>query len=49
MQELKNSSKRLNKYIIEGQVQEKEALDNVKELLACLRDANASIKWIMLH
>ena len=34
---------------MEGQLQEKEALDNVKELLACLRDANATIRWTMLH
>jgi len=46
---LKNSSKRLNTYIIEGQLQEKETLANAKELLSCLRDANTTIRWIMLH
>ena len=46
---LRTNSKRLNRYIIEGQLQEKEALANVKELLACLRDANTTIRWIMLH
>ena len=34
---------------MEGQLQEQEALDNVKELLGCLRDANHTIRWIMLH
>jgi hypothetical protein len=24
-------------------------LDKVKDLLACLRDANVTIRWIMLH
>ena len=46
---LKINSKRLNRYIIEGQLQEKEALANVKELIACLRDSNSTIRWIMLH
>lgn len=48
-QELTTSSERINRYIVEGQLQEKEALDNVKELLACLRDANRTIRWVMLH
>ena len=46
---LRTNSKRLNRYIIEGQLQEKEALANVKELLGCLRDANTTIRWIMMH
>lgn len=48
-QELGVTAKRLGKYIVEGQLQEKEALDNVKDLMGCLRDANATIRWIMLH
>jgi WASH complex subunit strumpellin len=48
-QELSNSAKRIKRYIVQGQLQEKEALDNVKELLATLRDANATIRWVMLH
>jgi len=32
MKSLQQSQKRLKKYIIEGQLQETEALDNVKEL-----------------
>ena len=47
--EVKNSTKRLKKYLIDGQLQEKEALDNVKDLTATLRDANSTIRWIMLH
>lgn len=42
-------SKRLGKYIVEGQLREKEALDNIKDLMATLRDANATIRWIVLH
>lgn len=47
--ELTEVSKRLGKYIIEGQLREKEALDNIKDLMATLRDANATIRWIVLH
>ena len=46
---LRSNSKRLNRYIIEGQLQEKEALANVKELLGALRDANTTIRWVMMH
>lgn len=46
---LKASSKKLSSYIIEGQLQETEALANVKELLGVLRDANTTIRWTMLH
>ena len=37
------------KYIIDGQLQEKEALDNVKPLANLLREANSTIRWIMVH
>jgi WASH complex subunit strumpellin len=47
--DLKTSSKSLNRYIIDGQLNEKEALSSVKDLLACLRDANSTIKWVILH
>ena len=30
-------------------MQEKEALDNVKPLANLLREANATVRWIMLH
>ena len=35
--------------MIEGQLLEEFVLDRVKDLLVCLRDANVTIKWIMLH
>ena len=44
-----DSIQRIKNYLVEGQLQEKEALDNVKELLDLLRDANHTIRWIMLH
>jgi WASH complex subunit strumpellin len=47
--EVQKADKKINKYIIEGQLQEKEALDNVKILANLLRDANSTIRWIMLH
>lgn len=40
---------RLDKYIIEGQLQEEFVLDHVKELMNCLRDSNVTIRWLMLH
>lgn len=49
LEDLRNNSKNLKKYIIEGQLQEKETLANMKELLGVLRDANTTIRWIMLH
>ena len=49
LENLRLNNKRLGRYIIEGQLQEKEALANVKELLGCLRDANTTIRWVMLH
>lgn len=48
-QELKAVSKKLDKYTIEGKLREKEALDNIKDLIGLLRDANATIRWIVLH
>lgn len=49
VQNLDKISKKLKKYIIDGQLQEKEALDNVKNLSNLLREANSTIRWIMLH
>lgn len=42
-------NKRLKSFVIEGQLLEEFVLDRVKDLLVCLRDANVTIKWIMLH
>lgn len=47
--QLAAARKKLKKYIVDGQLQEKEALDNVKALTKSLRDSNATIRWIMLH
>jgi hypothetical protein len=46
---LEHADKRLKSYIIEGTLQEEFVLDHVKELMNCLRDANVTIRWIMLH
>ena len=46
---VRKSTERIKLYLVDGQLQEQEALDNVKELLGCLRDANHTIRWIMLH
>lgn len=42
-------TKRLKSFVIEGQLLEEFVLDRVKDLLVCLRDANVTIRWIMLH
>jgi len=41
--------RRLDKYIIEGQLVEEFVLDHVKELMNVLRDSNVTIRWIMIH
>ena len=46
---VRRSIDRISNYLVEGQLQEAEALHNVKELLGCLRDANHTMRWIMLH
>jgi WASH complex subunit strumpellin len=46
---IQSVNKRLRSFIIEGQLLEEFVLDRVKDLLVCLRDANVTIRWIMLH
>lgn len=46
---INSANKRLKRYIIEGQLLEEFVLDNLKELMICLRDANVTIRWLMLH
>ena len=46
---LHNTIIKLDKYIIEGQLIEEFVLDHVKELMNCLREANSTLKWLMLH
>mmetsp|Transcript_109148 Transcript_109148/g.151018 ORF Transcript_109148/g.151018 Transcript_109148/m.151018 type:complete len:123 (+) Transcript_109148:1158-1526(+) len=44
-----NTKDRLESYLVEGQLLEEFVLDNVKDLLNCLRDANVTIRWLNLH
>jgi WASH complex subunit strumpellin len=46
---IKNCFDRLRSYSVDGQLLEEYVLDNVKPLLECLRDANVTIRWLMLH
>ena len=46
---VEDTRKRLKTYVIEGQLLEEFVLDHVKELLNCLRDGNACLRWIILH
>lgn len=46
---MKQSLARLDKFIIEGQLIEEYALDHTKELMVTLRDANTTLRWLMLH
>ena len=41
--------KKLNSYVVDGQLLEDYVLDNVTSLLECLRDSNVTIRWFMLH
>lgn len=44
-----DSNKLLEKYIIDGHLQEEFVLDHVKDLLNVLRESNIACKWLMLH
>jgi hypothetical protein len=46
---VEDAMRRLNTYVIEGQLLEEFVLDHVKELLGCLRDGNVCLRWIILH
>ena len=46
---LNQTIKKLDKYTIEGALIEEVALDHTKELMNCLRDANVTLRWLMLH
>jgi WASH complex subunit strumpellin len=46
---LNQSLSRLDKFIIEGQLIEEYALDHTKELMLTLREANTTLRWLMLH
>lgn len=46
---IKKCFDRLNNYLTDGQLLEDYVLDNVKDLLECLRDSNVTIRWLMLH
>ena len=41
--------KALEKYIIDGHLQDEFVLDNVKDLINVLRESNIACKWLMLH
>ena len=36
-------------HILQGVLTEEFILDNISKLLSCLRDANVTIRWLMLH
>ncbi len=44
-----DSNKLLEKYVIDGHLQEEFVLDHVKDLLNVLRESNIACKWLMLH
>lgn len=43
------SQSKLSRYLTKGVLTDNFVLSNVKELLDCLRDANCTLKWFMLH
>ncbi|KAL5456944.1 hypothetical protein EMCRGX_G034172 [Ephydatia muelleri] len=42
-------SKQVEDYLVEGTLTEEFVLDNIAKLMNCLRDSNATIRWIILH
>ena len=41
--------KAIAKYLKQGLLTDDYLLDNVPKLMACIRDANVTIRWLMLH
>ncbi|KAF0972785.1 hypothetical protein FDP41_009034 [Naegleria fowleri] len=39
----------LNQYLVEGVLVEEYVLDNINKLVACLRDCNVTLRWLLLH
>jgi hypothetical protein len=46
---LNDSFQKLKKFAVDGNLLEDYVLDNIKELLECLRHSNVTIRWLMLH
>eukprot|EP01113_Clastostelium_recurvatum_P044787 TRINITY_DN759_c0_g1_i3.p1 TRINITY_DN759_c0_g1~~TRINITY_DN759_c0_g1_i3.p1 ORF type:complete len:1198 (+),score=276.33 TRINITY_DN759_c0_g1_i3:52-3645(+) len=41
--------KEVRAFLVEGVLVEEYILDNIPKLLACLREANVTLRWLMLH
>lgn len=43
------SKTQLKSYLIQGKLLEEYVLDHIKQLLKLLRDANVTVRWVLLH
>lgn len=42
-------NKEIEAFLVEGVLVEEYILDNIAKLLACLRDSNATLRWLLLR
>eukprot|EP01028_Stygiella_incarcerata_P009464 TRINITY_DN449_c0_g1_i1.p1 TRINITY_DN449_c0_g1~~TRINITY_DN449_c0_g1_i1.p1 ORF type:complete len:1158 (-),score=300.28 TRINITY_DN449_c0_g1_i1:279-3752(-) len=42
-------NRKLESYLIEGNLEEDYVLDNIPTLLSCVREANVAFRWLVLH
>jgi WASH complex subunit strumpellin len=39
----------LDKYLVQGVLEEEYVLDNIRKLMHCVRDCNVTLRWFLLH
>jgi len=49
VQNLKDTFKDLSNFLVDGYLTDDLLLDNTKAILDCMRSANVTIRWLMLH
>eukprot|EP00656_Telonema_subtile_P001385 TRINITY_DN10622_c0_g4_i2.p1 TRINITY_DN10622_c0_g4~~TRINITY_DN10622_c0_g4_i2.p1 ORF type:complete len:1069 (-),score=421.60 TRINITY_DN10622_c0_g4_i2:243-3449(-) len=49
VQNLKETFKELSNFLVDGYLTDDLLLDNTKQILDCMRTANVTIRWLMLH
>ena len=49
VQSLKDTFKELSNFLVDGYLTDDLLLDNTKAILDCMRTANVTIRWLMLH
>ncbi len=42
-------NQKVESYLTEGTLTEQYLLDNISRLMACLRESNSTLRWVILH